>query len=221
MLSVAACLYILTLSLSSSPAISATLIYDAFLSGVPVGTAHIELTRTEHDYRIAGTAQAGGPAHLFSNWQSDFHAAGQINAGLPELRTYAYDERERKRQRVLWLQDGTVQQVKNDQVRATLPALSGTDVLTAFFMDPGCWPDRLLHTGRFNYQARGRPAKQPDSCLFRITDDDGDEVRVHVRFGTRHRLRIPITVSTRGPLRGSIRLRAEPAAGVLARAANP
>jgi len=184
-----------------------TFLYDAFLSGVPVGTATLTIIRDERSYRIAGTASAGGVAHLVSNWRSDFHAFGRVEKGKPLLVSYAYDERERTKQRVLWLHDGLVRQVKNDQVRASFPALAGTDVLTAFFIDPGCWTDRLLHTGRFNYRIQGRPAKEADACRFEIIDDDGERLRVDILFDNHEGLRVPVRVSSRGLLRGSIRLR--------------
>jgi hypothetical protein len=204
--------------LAGLPAHSATLIYEAFLSGAPVGTAHLRITRTESSYRIAGTAAADGMAHLFSDWQSDFHAVGRFAGGLPVLLSYAYDERERRKRRVLELHDGVVRQVKNGQVRAAFPVLGGTDVLTAFFVDPGCWHERLVHTGRYSYRIHGRPSKTPGGCEFEVSDEDGGRTRVHVRFGTHADLRVPVLVSTRGLLRGSIRLRKHPPSVQLVRA---
>ncbi len=204
----------------SPPALTASgtaLIYDAFLSGAPVGTARLTFNRSESGYRIEGTASADGVAHLFSSWQTHFQAVGGFREGRPQLQRYAYDERERRKRRVLSLAEGMVHQVKDGQVRSSFPVLSGTDVLTAFFVEPGCWPDRLLHTGRYNYRIQGRPAKQPDSCDFVISDDEGSQTRIHVRFGMHERFRVPVLVRTRGLLRASVRLRESPSAIQLAR----
>ena len=181
--------------------------YDAFLSGVPIGTAIVTVDVDSGRYRISGTARSQGVAHLFSGWRSDFLAVGMIEAGQPVLGAYAYDEREKKKHRVLWLTDGTVRQVKNNEVRPSRPTQTGTDILTAFFLAPDCWSDRQLHTGRYSYRITGKPSKHPDGCHFVVTDDDGDRSRFHVRFGEFNGLRVPVEATTRGFLRGSVRLR--------------
>ncbi len=197
--------------LTDTPARAASLHYDAFLSGLPIGSAVVELVLEDRAYRISGTASSQGVAHMFSDWRSDFLAEGHLREGAPVLRVYAYDERERKKQRVLWLSEGMVRHVKNDQVRPSHPVLTGTDVLTAFFLQPDCWSERQLHTGRYSYQLTGRPTSDSVGdtveCLFSATDKDGERTRFYVRFGTHKGLRIPIEARTTGLLRGRIRLR--------------
>lgn len=209
--------------LSAAPIRAATLHYDAYLSGIPVGTAIVEITVSADSYRISGTAFSHGVAHLFSDWRSDFVAAGYLQHGAPTLTAYAYDERDKQKQRVLWLSDGTVRQVKNGQVRRSHPARAGTDIVTAFLLQGGCWKDRRLHTGRHSYRLSGRPASDAGGCHFEVTDDDGERSRFHVRFGEHEGLRVPIEARTKGLLRGRIKLRTAPrhdsddgeAAGVL------
>jgi len=208
---------LLALLLSASPTRAATLHYDAYLSGLPIGSAIVEIERTEHAYRVSGTASSQGVAHLFSDWHSDFLAAGRLHNGDPILTDYAYDEREKAKHRVLWLSEGTVRHVKNDQVRPSHPVRTGTDILTAFFIQPDCWADRQLHTGRYSYRVTGRPSRQAAGCHFEVTDSDGDRTRIHVLFGQHEGRRIPIEVRSKGLIRGRITLRpvSEQAAGML------
>jgi hypothetical protein len=198
---------LLILALVSLPTSAATLHYDAYLSGIPVGSAVVEIDLDVHAYRISGVAHSLGVAHLFSDWRSDFLAAGHLQDHIPMLTAYAYDERESTKRRVLWLTDGKVRHVKNDQVRPAHPVRSGADILTAFFLQADCWREKTLHTGRFDYRIRGRPSSRAGGCYFELQDSDGDRSRFHVRFGRHQGLRVPIEASTRGLLRGRIKLR--------------
>ncbi len=202
---------LLILSLSAHARSATTLHYDAYLSGVPIGSAIVEIELDAHTYRISGVAYSEGVAHLFSDWRSDFLAAGKLQNEAPLLTAYAYDERERKKHRVLWLSNGSVRHVKNDQVRPAHPVRPGTDILTAFFLQADCWPEKVLHTGRFSYRMKGRPSGKADGCHFEVLDADGDRDRFYARFGLHQGLRVPIEASTRGMLRGRIKLRTTPA----------
>ncbi len=195
------------LILSVNPARAATLHYDAFLSGLPIGSAVVDISVSKDAYRIAGTAASQGVAHLFSDWRSDFLAAGQLQNGTPALASYAYDEREKKKHRVLWLSAGTVRHVKNGQVRPSHPVRTGTDILTAFFLQGDCWRDRQLHTGRYSYRVTGRSSSEGDGCHFEVSDSDGDRSRFHVRFGEHDGIRVPIEARSKGLLRARIKLR--------------
>ena len=206
------CLILLALILTPGFSRAASFHYDAYLSGVPIGSAVVLIELDAQDYRISGTASSQGVAHLFSDWRSDFLAAGTVSAGHPMLSAYAYDEREKKKHRVLWLSEGTVRQVKNGRVRPAHPKHAGMDVLTAFFLQADCWKERQLHTGRYSYRVTGRQSAKQDGCHFEITDSDGDRNRVHVRFGEHNGWRVPIEATTRGLLRGRILLRDQPAA---------
>jgi hypothetical protein len=177
----------------------------------------VTIDQTANTYRITGTASSQGVAHVFSDWRTDFLAAGEILGGTPLLTMYAYDERERAKHRVLWLSAGRVSHVKNGQVRPSHAVSTGTDILTAFFVQPDCWTDRQLHTGRFSYRITGRPSRQDGGCHFEVTDSDGDRSRFHVRFGMREGRRVPVEAITKGLVRGRIKLRraVEPSAEVL------
>jgi hypothetical protein len=181
--------------------------YDAFLSGIPIGSAVVEISISDHAYRVSGTASSQGVAHLFSDWRSDFLAAGRFQHEKPVLTSFAYDEREKKKHRVLWLSADTVRHVKNGLVRASHPVQGGTDILTAFFLQADCWNERQLHTGRYDYRVTGRPSSETDGCHFEVSDEEGDRSRFHVRFGEQDGLRVPIEARTKGLLRGRIKLR--------------
>ena len=198
---------LLILAQVSLPTSAATLHYDAYLSGIPVGSAVVEIDLGVNAYRISGVAHSQGVAHLLSDWRSDFLATGHLRDQAPILTAYAYDERERKKHRVLWLADGQVRHVKNDQVRPAHPVRPGTDILTAFFLQADCWREKALHTGRFDYRIRGRPSSKAGGCHFELQDSDGERSRFHVRFGRHQGLRVPIDASTSGLLRGRIKLR--------------
>lgn len=207
----------LSLLLASTLAWSATttLSYDAFLNGVPVGSASVLIEQADHGYRIAGTASTNGAARLLSDWRSDFIASGQLHNGQPQLSAYAYHEYERRKQHVLQIADNRVAQVKNGKVRPSRKVHPGTDILTAFFIDPGCWQEKVLHTGRSAYRVTGTPHAS-GACLLTIIDDDGDRDRVLVEFGTYKGRRVPVRAWTRGFIRGSIRLRVDDEALLLA-----
>ena len=208
--------------LCAGAATAATLEYEAHLSGVPVGTATLIITTDDSAYRIAGNAVAGGVAHLFSNWRSDFTARGRLSAGKPLLLSYAYAEQEKKKHRALRVSDGRVDQVKDGQVRPSHEVPPGTDILTAFFLQGDCWRERRLHTGRFSYRISGRPTSEPDTCHFVISDDDGDRTRVRVRFGEHEGYRVPVRITARsGLLRGSVSLKRAHSSLVVARAEAP
>jgi len=190
-----------------APAEAATLHYDAYVAGIKVGAATVTIDRDRERYRITGDAAAGGVAHLFSDWRSEFHAGGQFIDGYPELNEYGYDERERKKRRILTLEDGLIVQTKNGEPRPPVPLLDGLDVLTAFFITPACWGDQLLHTGRFNYRISGRATRAEGGCQFRVLDDDGDEDRVHIVFGSYQGQTVPVRMTTGGLLRGRVVLK--------------
>ncbi len=191
----------------SAMANATTLHYDAFLAGVKIGTATVTVERTQNTYRINGEAAANGVAYLFSDWRSEFYAGGSFVSGAPQLESYGYDERERRKHRILEISNGEVRQRKNGKPRPVRPLLGGLDVLTAFFIAPDCWQEQLLHTGRYNYWIRGRPSSRAGWCRFEVTDDDGDRDRVQVEFEDYQGVRLPVRMTTEGLLRGSVRLR--------------
>lgn len=185
---------------------AATYRYEAYFAGFKVGSAVVIVERDRNGYRIEGSAAARGVAAFFSDWQSDFYASGVFDDFAPELLTYGFDERTRKKRRVLKLVDGWVEVSRNGQVRPPVPMLEGLDVLTAFFIVPACWPSQLLHTGRYNYWVDGRPGN-PDGCDFEVRDDDGDRSRVRLQFEEHHGTLVPVRLSTVGLLKGRILLR--------------
>ena len=203
--------FLAALMLSAGSVSAATLHYDAFLSGIPIGSAVVKIDLDNTGYRIAGTAASSGVAHLFSDWRSDFVAAGIVQGNAHILTTYAYDEREKEKHRVLWLSDGLVRTVKNEQVRPSHPVRNGTDILTAFFLQGDCWSDRQLHTGRYSYRIIGRRSGQRNLCFFEVREADGDRQRFQVRFGEHEGRLIPIDVRTKGLIRGRVTLRSPPA----------
>jgi len=208
------CLLALLILLSATGE-AATLHYEAFLAGVRVGAATVTVDLNGQSYAIRGDASATGVAYLFSDWRSEFHAGGRIVNGHPQLLAYGYNEHERRKQRILVLEDGLIHMTKNGKPGAPVPVLDGLDVLTAFFIQPDCWESQLLHTGRSNYRVEGRPAGRAGGCLFEVADDDGDRQRMVVEFGHRSGLVVPVKMTTRGLLRGSIVLRsAQPSAEI-------
>jgi hypothetical protein len=187
---------------------AATLHYEAFLGGLPVGDAIVVVQRADPVYRISGSASVTGVAHLLSDWRSRFYASGRLVDGAPYLEAYGYDERDGDKHRVLELRDGMVTTTKNGRPRARFPVLGGLDVLTAFFVTPGCWQEKLLHTGRFKYSVVGTPSSnESHRCRFLVRDDDGDENRVVVVFSRVQGMLLPEALYTFGVLRGRVVLR--------------
>jgi hypothetical protein len=180
--------------------------YEAYFAGLKVGSAAVAVERDASTYRIEGRAAARGVAAFFSDWQSDFYANGLFGDLGPILLTYGFDERERKKHRVLTLSDGVVDITRNGRTRPPMPVLEGLDVLTAFFITPACWKAQLVHTGRYNYWIDGRPGKE-DGCDLEVTDDDGDLSRVRLWFEEHDGFLVPARLSIGGLLKGRIVLR--------------
>ena len=191
----------------SHPVSSATLHFDAYFAGLKVGAATVNVERGDNDYHIRGEAAARGVAYVFSDWQSKFYAEGRIDAGKSELVRYGYEEQERNKHRILKIESGSIHQIRNGKVRPPRTVLDGLDVLSAFFVEADCWESRLLHTGRHNYWITGRPSKIEGGCLFQVEYDDGDQQKIHIIFGDREGLRVPVKLTTLGVLRGTILLR--------------
>jgi len=192
---------------SAAPATAATFHYDGMIAGVIVATARVQVDRDVSAYRISGTAATNGVARLLSDWTSEFYAEGGIEQERARLRRYGYDEREGKRLHSLSLDNGRVTQTRNGRARPPRPAIDGLDVLSAFFVEGGCWARRVLHTGRHAYLLEGRPSPHGESCDFRITDDDGERNRVRVTFGVHEGLTIPVRVVLQGWPGGRVVLR--------------
>ena len=195
--------------LNAVPASAASLQYQAYFAGLKVGSATVQVERGVNHYRISGAAAARGVAHVFSDWASEFYAEGHIDSGAPALLSYGYEERERNKHSILRIQHGQVNQTRNGKIRPARPIPAGLDVLSAFFVDPGCWPSRQLHTGRHSYRLKGRPSTVEGGCLFQVEDDDGDIEKLHIIFAERDGIQVPIRLSTRGLLRGSILLQGD------------
>ena len=195
------------LIVTANVAFATTLYYEAFLSGIKVGAATVTVERDGTTYSIRGSAAVQGAAHLFSDWRSVFSVDGIFASGAPELVEYSYLENERKKQRALTLRDGVVEIVRNQKQRPPRPALEGMDVLTAFFIEPDCWAERLLQTGRHSYSLSGKPSTSAGGCRFLVVDDDGDRDRVHIVFEVHQGRRFPASLTTGGLLRGSVILK--------------
>jgi hypothetical protein len=197
---------LITIGLLSPSLAAATYHYEAYFAGLRVGSAIVEVDRDSLRYQIKGSAAARGVATFFSDWQSEFYATGVFADSAPELLTYGYDERERKKRRILRLADGTVETTRNGKARPAMPVLDGLDVLTAFFIVPACWDTQVVHTGRYNYRLDGRRARQ-EGCDFQVRDDDGDRSRVNIRFGEHQGHLVPTRLSTGVLLKGRIILK--------------
>lgn len=210
-------LLLLTLPVAVASASVHILQYEAFIAGVRVGGATVEVQRDSNTYRISGSAAVVGTAHLFSAWHSDFRAKGRFRNGKPTLLRYSYVEQDRKKVRALTLGDGEVHQVKNEKVRPVGQILDGVDVLTAFFIDPSCQSDQLVHTGRYNYRINGHPSSVEGGCDVEVRDTDGWQRRVHVVFGDHAGIRVPLRMTTRRFPGGTIILKDQDTSVALAR----
>ncbi len=194
-------------SSAASTSAATTFDYDGLIAGVKVGSAHLSVERDASGYRITGQALTNGVARLLSDWRSEFYAQGLIEGGRARLLRYGYDEKQGRKHRILSLEDGQVRQISDGRTRPPRPALEGLDVLSAFFLEGGCWQRRSLHTGRRAYLIEGRSSPGGGACDFRILDEDGDRDRVRVVFEQRDGLRVPVRVTTRGWIRGVVLLR--------------
>jgi hypothetical protein len=190
----------------SAGAAAVELHYEAYVSGVKIGTATVTILRAGNHYEIRGSASARGVAALFSDWQSDFYAAGTIENGSPSLSSYGYEETERRKHRILILHDGRMEVIKNGRPRSATPAPDGLDVLSAFFIAPACWSDRYLHTGRSSYLLAGKRSSS-GGCSYLVADEDGDRTRVYMTFSEVGNRLVPSSLRTGGLLSGRILLK--------------
>jgi hypothetical protein len=178
--------------------------YEAYVLGIRVGLAEVTIEQSAAGYSIEGRAEARGVASFFSDWHSEFYATGRFEGGAPVLETWGYDERNRKRTRTLNLTDGTIRMTRNGEPREPRSLPAGLDILTAFFIVPECWPEQLLHTGRYNYQVQGQENHRLGGCQYLVEDDDGDEARARIEFVEQNGQPLPVKLYTGGLMRGRI-----------------
>lgn len=95
--------------------------YDAYLSGVHVGSARIYLDTTANAYRIAGSARSEGLWERFQQWRAEFAAQGVRQATLPKPSRFTATQTTPKKQRELVVERMTcygLQKIIRSETRA-------------------------------------------------------------------------------------------------------
>jgi len=193
----------LVLGLLPSPGHGATFHYQAFLAGLEVGTAQIEVELDLRRYTVTGRARSRGAMDALSPWRARFEAVGRYGPAAVAGEWFGYRAEEPDRIRQVWVSGGVLREIRDGQRRDDRQAFPGADLLTALFVAPRCPPTRQLHSGRSGYRLSDGAAAG-DRCSYRVTDDEGGAYRVRFAFGDRQGLRVPLRIEVEGMLTGQL-----------------
>ena len=192
------------LALTVLPVEAATLRYEAYIAGVRVGQATVNVELVDNRYVVTGTAQAEGVVEMFSAWRTNFLARGELVDNAPQPAEYSYVERDDDQIREIIVRDGMLRYFKNGRIRRERPSPSGLDVLSALFVQPGCEAKRTIHTGRKHYRLTRIESNPTDVCRYDVVDDDNDHYRADIRLALREQLTVPVRITVRGFLTGKV-----------------
>jgi len=185
------------------PAAAASFHYQAYLAGLEVGTARIDVQLDDADYTVTGRARTRGAMEALTAWRARFEAVGRHGPAGVAPEWFGYTAEEPGRVRQVWVTDGLLHEIRDGRRRDDRPAFPGADLLSALFVQPRCPARRDLHSGRSGYQLTdGRVAD--GRCSYRVTDDEGGAYRVLFEFGTRQGLQIPVRIDVQGMLTGQL-----------------
>lgn len=193
----------LLLGLLPSLGYGATFHYQAFLAGLEVGTAQVEVALETPRYTVTGRARTRGAMEALSPWRARFEAVGRYAPEEVEGEWFGYRAEEPDRIRQVWVSDGVLREIRDGRRRDDRPAFPGADLLTALFVAPRCPPTRELHSGRSGYRLSDGIVAG-DRCSYRVTDDEGGLYRVRFDFGDRQGLRVPLRIEVEGMLTGQL-----------------
>jgi hypothetical protein len=182
-------------------AADASLRYQAFLAGAPVGEATVNIAMADGAYLVEGSARSRGLMNRFSRWRTHFTARGYMadDAGTE----FAYAERNARSTRQVRVSNGLLQVNKNGRQRPPEPSPPGPDVLTALFVPPLCRATEVVHTGRSVYRLT-RLSHDARGCRYRVVDDEDDTYEMELRLQRLAHLVIPRRITVFGRVTGSM-----------------
>ena len=192
---------------------STTLIYDTFKGKSRVGGATVVIRRDDSSYEISGQAWTEGIAKLFSDWESDFVAAGKIESGRPVLKQYSLIQRMRNKIRKIFFRDGQTQFVKESGSRIIDNPPSSSDFITALFLTQDCRSHDEVHNGKDAFRIELTDIRNVESngatetqCTFEVTDEDNDRTTATIRLGDFDGIVIPVHMDFTGALVATFKL---------------
>jgi hypothetical protein len=183
------------------PAADASLRYQAFLAGAPVGEATVKIALVDGAYLVEGSARSRGLMNRFSRWRTHFTARGNVADGAGT--EFSYAERNARSTRHVRVSDGLLQVNKNGRQRPPEPSPPGPDVLTALFVPPHCRAAEVVHTGRSVYRLT-RLSHDAGGCRYRVVDDEEDTYEMELRLQRLDHLVIPRRITVFGRITGSM-----------------
>jgi hypothetical protein len=186
-----------------SPSGDASLRYQAFLGGAPVGEATVNVAMGNGLYLVEGTAQSRGLMQRFSKWRTHFTARGSVEDAAGSGGRFSYAERNSGSTRVVEVSDGVLKVNKNGRQRPPEPSPPGPDVLSALFVPPHCRAEEVVHTGRNTYRLT-RLSHDTGGCRYRVVDDDEDSFEMELQLHRFDHLVVPGRITVFGRVTGTM-----------------
>jgi len=203
---------------------TATLKYEAYIAGIPSGEARLVLSRRDlaargaasFSYKVSGSARSKGLWESIQKWRAEYSVDGEVHQqtqGRVVLPGHFYSlQTTPKKRREIHIEDGVLNETKNNKVRDPRPAQTGYDLLSALFFLPACYPEVRVHTGRDGYEMRRvEPAKAPENqpsstpimrCSYQVTDEEGGSYAMTLVYQQVGEFVLPSIITAQGPLSG-------------------
>jgi hypothetical protein len=176
-----------------------------------VGVAEVTINTNAAGYEIRGQARTVGMFDFLTKWRGWFKTAGRLVAGNPVADQYAVTQKNRKKKKEIYLEDGRVDYHKNGKYTRSMNALASLDLLSALFLAPGCGAaGDEIHTGKdrlsitLTKEVRNGTQLQ---CEFDVVDEDQQEFTASVVLDEVEGLRVPVRLDVNGSFDGTLRLR--------------
>lgn len=190
--------------------------YDAYRGKTKVGTAEVTINTNDAGYEIRGEARTVGMFDFLTKWRGWFKTTGRLVAGKPVAEEYAVTQKDRKKKKEIYFEDGRINYRKDGKYARSIDPLASLDLLSALFLAPGCGAaGDEIHTGKDRLSITLKEEVHQGTrlqCEFDVVDEDQQEFTASVVLDEINGIRVPVRLDVWGTFEGTLRLRNAPAA---------
>lgn len=176
--------------------------YDAYLGGLNVGTAQIQVSTANDAYSLVGSARSVGLWERFQQWRATFGAEGVREAIKPSPKSFFSTQTTPQKQREVLVENGLLYVTKNLKKRSPREALPGIDMLSALFFMKPCNQQMQVHTGRDGYEFRLLANADRSSCQYAVRSDEDRDYEMQIDYQRVAELMVPRRIEISGGLSG-------------------